>query len=392
MNYDNPYVRLQTYLTLLSNNEAESISLDHTEEYNIGMSMNLISRVSGIPIGVVRADFCCLLKWNDSLSAAEAELTESYPDDEEYDSDHGIYSPDSIIRSFDLNYDDEHESYKKLRKQYPVDELLEQFSEETEKLMLQGVFDDLPFFVQAENPEKAYVLNLTGSEMEAFQSFLTESGQETHKYGYSKWARSFEHSLQIKDRYTGFVQYHDIHKMLQKLNRAILNRLQISFTYAALDGIHFLKGVQPIRTAYDSDEHLYSLIALHEGEVMTLRLDRVQSDISISSKQHFEPDSTYEHVLKIAPGVWGNSFRDDPVTVKVRFYNEANVWKKVRMDLECRTNGRLYEEDGFLYYEDTVYGISRFRRWLYGYGSSAVVLEPESLRNNIIESLKSRLS
>ena len=64
---------------------------------------------------------------------------------------------------------------------------------------------------------------------------------------------------------------------------------------------------------------------------------------------------------------------------------------RIRRDLECRINGTLYEKDGFLYYEDTVYGLSKFRNWVFGYGSSAVVLEPEELRESVIESLKRRM-
>ena len=59
--------------------------------------------------------------------------------------------------------------------------------------------------------------------------------------------------------------------------------------------------------------------------------------------------------------------------------------------MEYTTNGKLEEQDGFLYYEDIVYGISKLRTWIYGYGSSAVVIEPESLRLHIIDSLKRRL-
>ncbi len=75
---------------------------------------------------------------------------------------------------------------------------------------------------------------------------------------------------------------------------------------------------------------------------------------------------------------------------KIKFYNEANVWAKVKKELANRTNGKLYEKNGFLYYEDLVYGISKLRSWLYGYSSSAVVLEPAELRQQIIDSLKTR--
>ena len=92
-----------------------------------------------------------------------------------------------------------------------------------------------------------------------------------------------------------------------------------------------------------------------------------------------------EHMNQIAPNVWGNNFSctsDQTADVKVKFFNVANA---------CRTNGKLTEKDGCLYYEDKVYGLSRFRSWIYGYGKAAVVLKPESLRKDIINSLKKRV-
>ena len=101
------------------------------------------------------------------------------------------------------------------------------------------------------------------------------------------------------------------------------------------------------------------------------------------------------HMNQIAPNVWGNNFSctsDQTADVKVKFFNVANVHEKVRKQLACRTNGKLTEKDGCLYYEDKVYGLSRFRSWIYGYGRAAVVLEPESLRNDIMDSLNKRVS
>ena len=101
-----------------------------------------------------------------------------------------------------------------------------------------------------------------------------------------------------------------------------------------------------------------------------------------------------DHMNQIAPNVWGNNFSctsDQTADVKVKFFNVANVHEKVRKQLACRTNGKLTEKDGCLYYEDKVYGLSRFRSWIYGYGRAAVVLKPESLRKDIINSLKKRV-
>lgn len=103
----------------------------------------------------------------------------------------------------------------------------------------------------------------------------------------------------------------------------------------------------------------------------------------------------YEAMLSIPvePPVnvsWGRCFSDQPQSVKIRFYKEGNVWEKIRKNPAYRSYGKLYEKDGYFYYEDVVYGNSAFRTWLYGYGSSVIVLEPESLRQHSIDSLRER--
>lgn len=83
-----------------------------------------------------------------------------------------------------------------------------------------------------------------------------------------------------------------------------------------------------------------------------------------------------------------------PVHVKIRFLNEGNVVRKATRDLTSRTCGTItiLPEDGSLIYEDDVVGMGSFKSFLYGYGSSAIVLEPEALRNEIIESARTRLT
>ena len=96
------------------------------------------------------------------------------------------------------------------------------------------------------------------------------------------------------------------------------------------------------------------------------------------------PDTSF---LEKAPQVWGMNFScETPTHVKVRFSRSANVEKKVKKELEFRTKKKLSESDEFLYYEDDVYGLSKFKDWILSYGWSAVVLEPQSLQEEIIAS------
>lgn len=134
-------------------------------------------------------------------------------------------------------------------------------------------------------------------------------------------------------------------------------------------------------------DNLYCVLSVSENKIQVYRLDRIL-DLRPGTEKVDAGDSSI--IDSIAPQVWGNCFSEKPEHIKVKFYNEANVWEKVKRDLACRTKGKLYEKDGYLYYEDTVYGISKFRPWIYGFGSSAIVQEPKSLRDHIIKSLKER--
>ena len=193
--------------------------------------------------------------------------------------------------------------------------------------------------------------------------------------------------FQIKDSYRAIHNYHELSDRLQLVEDAIENQASLFMRYQNSKNEIMQFDFQPLKISYDENENLYCILSIHKGAIQVHRFDRILGLWPGHTKVEGGDVSLIEN---LAPQVWGNCFSEEPEHVKVRFYNEANVWNKVKRDLACRTKGKLYAEDGFLYYEDTVYGISKFRTWVYGFGSSAIVLEPVSLREHIIESLKER--
>ncbi len=287
-NYYNPYTRLQTYYTLLSNDAQSGLIID--EKYFLGIS----------------------------------------------------------ILHIEVN------------EKYHLNDILEEdsFSSKIEELFIKGSLDEVPICLNIFG-YMLYQLQLTSDEALALYSYIPEYENNMFKY---------ERPYRIKDSYRFNQTYTDLNDYLDRINQII----SVVF--------------KPLKIIYDSVENLYAVITLYKDQPTIYRLDRM---ISISiSKEKLTIENT--EFLSISPNVWGLNFLDTPEKVKVRFYNEGNVWKKVRRDLSYRTNGNLYEQDGYLYYEDIVYGISAFHTWIRGYGSSAVVLEPKSLRQQIIESLKYR--
>lgn len=78
--------------------------------------------------------------------------------------------------------------------------------------------------------------------------------------------------------------------------------------------------------------------------------------------------------------------------VKILFFNEDNVIISVKRDIIGRSAYELIKvDDGYLY-TDTVEGINDFKRWVRKYSQKCIVIEPESLRNEILNSNKQKLS
>lgn len=388
MNHHNPYVRIQTYYSWLINDK-HNTNID--DEYDLGTTIKRLHDITDIPIAVIRLDFLCMFQWQNSIATK-----------------HPSAEWDTIL-SFDQNND----NYANINKQYNLDDLFEQlmmnkiFPEKFQQLLLDGFLDDVPIYI--DHNATTYQLTLSQEESAALLEYVTRNYPDDKDSGTKSISESQSlsdsvvlhlqikkmkdiysnfYNIETKDSYLFTRQYFNLNQRLDMINQAINEQKSLLIRYSPSNGRTVSLHLQPLRITYDADENLYAILSIYNGSIQVHRLDRILSIEKSTKKQ--EPPNT--ELLNIYPNVWGNCFSDTPEHVKVKFYNEANVWKKVKKDLANRTNGNLYEKDGFLFYEDIVYGISKFRSWIYGYGSSAIVLEPESLRQHIIESLKARIA
>lgn len=88
--------------------------------------------------------------------------------------------------------------------------------------------------------------------------------------------------------------------------------------------------------------------------------------------------------------LWGIQYSDDerpqPVTILIQ-NNTPNILQKIQSDTALRKHGKLINnQDGTFLYKDIILGMDAFRRWLRGYGSSVIVLEPKSLACKMYDS------
>lgn len=130
-----------------------------------------------------------------------------------------------------------------------------------------------------------------------------------------------------------------------------------------------------------SDNWIY----LQTTDLKLYRIDRILQTCRILSSDDEFPGYTNDPLQKY---VWGafSSKELTPVHIKLRIAPEtSNIIDKVRNDTALRhETASLYQDNGFYYYEDDVIGLDELQRWIRGYGSSIIVLEPKELKDAIL--------
>lgn len=126
-----------------------------------------------------------------------------------------------------------------------------------------------------------------------------------------------------------------------------------------------------------------------DGQVVTLASERVSALETLRTTFRRPAFKMTEHFLP----AWGVRADDEPVPVKVRFYDEFNVIEKVENRMASRPEARLERETESTYlYTDVIAGLDEFRRWLRSFGSSAEALEPLELRSAMRQTAEALLS
>lgn len=378
MDYHNPYHRIQFYYTYLRD--------EWYDEDSYGISIKKIHEITGIPIKTIRKDFLEIFCWQKEISAHISHLKEDdLPSDSKANANKTKSAQEyTILDEFELWFHcKDSQDYNII---HQIESCETNFSEQLKKSLMTGDLDNIP--ITTNNP--FYHLSVTLEEFLALQELATH--QPEVSFMVSPTTVNYNDTIfpcKIKDSIFYTHQYADLNQYLNVINIAIEYKTCLSIHYKTAAGKIQSIDLRPLKISYDADENLYSLITIKENRIQVYRLDHI---VSIKKCKKCLPKEDTTLLERIYPNVWGNCFSDVPIIVKVKFYDEANVWEKVRKNLQNRSNGQLYTKDGFLYYEDTVYGKNKFRSWIYGFGSSAIVLQPESLRQEIIQSLQSRIS
>jgi predicted DNA-binding transcriptional regulator YafY len=140
--------------------------------------------------------------------------------------------------------------------------------------------------------------------------------------------------------------------------------------------------LQPLGLIYYWVWGFWYLAALQDGDLRVYRVERIES---ISTGEHFTYPEGFSLTEQFADA-WGVECEGPLVNLAIKFYDEYRVIERVIRETEHRRNRQIQQINEGVIYHDRIRGLTEIRPWIRSFGSSAVVLEPSELRENMIQS------
>ena len=175
-----------------------------------------------------------------------------------------------------------------------------------------------------------------------------------------------------------YKQYSKFREIINRVNDASLNRKTVEMVYYTMSRKkESTRKVDPYKIWFlNGTFYLIGLCHVRE-EVRIFALDRIK--MLHQTKDSFEvpEDFSFEEFIGPSFGV----FQGEPVHIKVWFspdvagYNREKIWHESQNIEE--------QEDGSIIYEAEVAGTDEIKFWAMSWGSHALILEPDSLGDEI---------
>ncbi len=241
--------------------------------------------------------------------------------------------------------------------------------------------------------DKGTLLDFTLNQVIAIQESLKKKYQDTEIIrGILKKVLSRSDFFEVQRYYKGMgslLDKEDIKEKWSILEEAVINERKISFIYSKKTGGSEIFKTFPLGLFLEQKTGFPYLIGVSNLRKplspQYFRVDRINRIELLDSFDYPEDFKLNEYQRK----VWGVQ-PDKAVRVKVKFYDEASVIQKALKELKYRYPPESYnlqkeDKETVLIFEWEVTGLKSFRSWLLGFGSSVEVLEPEQLRQSMIE-------
>lgn len=180
-----------------------------------------------------------------------------------------------------------------------------------------------------------------------------------------------------------YKEYGQFKEIINQVNQAVTDGLSLEIAYQPLrTGKEVLRRVDPYKIwFFEGAIYLIGYCRLR-GEVRMFVVDRIKmlrvSDEKFDLPKDFSLDEFMKHSFKVIQG--------ELHTVKIRISPQWSRWVGEKIWHESQKIEKL--EDGGLELTFRVAGLSEIKMWVLSLGREAVVIEPERLREMVLETLE----
>ena len=171
--------------------------------------------------------------------------------------------------------------------------------------------------------------------------------------------------------------------IIQTLTESILDHRALTITYHVFYSDEVKKETIGPLHFYENNGGLYLFaVKLTDNKVRSYAVERIQrispQDHEFTYPADFDPEDRLNSAFDMIHG--------DPVTVKIRFSNTVARYIKER---QWSLNQMIEESnDGNLTLSMTTSGYRDVKRWVMSFGIDAELLEPEQMKQEIVDELE----
>lgn len=170
---------------------------------------------------------------------------------------------------------------------------------------------------------------------------------------------------------------------IRMLNDSVLSQRTVSITYrTGRSGEQSQRELDPYRVWYRNGG-LYVIGHDHRSkEIRTFAVDRILEIEATRKDFQVDPNFDFETFVSSAFGV----ISETPVALRIRF---DSAWKNHVMEHTWHPSQKVAElEDGGVELSMEVGGTTEIRNWVMSFGAGAEIIEPASLREEVIAELE----
>ncbi|MBW1865025.1 MAG: transcriptional regulator, partial [Deltaproteobacteria bacterium] len=193
---------------------------------------------------------------------------------------------------------------------------------------------------------------------------------------YMTYLRHVESTLKVDLKPTK--DYSQFREIIDQINEAILNRRHVRITYFAMSRKKTSQRMVAPYRLWFFDGTFYMLGFCHlRKDIRLFAVDRIRKMVLTDTTFEAPQDFNIENFLRDSFG----AFLGDPVQVAIHFsprvagYVDEKIWHESQVVEK--------QKDGSLIFKAEIAGTEEIKFWILRWGKDAVVLEPDSLREEI---------